>query len=240
MRTRAIAGLDGAPGGYVAAVSETGDLDDARLVWVDDLGAFLARPFAAVAIDMPIGLPDSVGPGGRGPERALRARLGARQSSVFAIPARAAVEAADYAGACARALATSQPPKKVSKQAFCLFPKIRALDLLLRADAELAARVFEVHPEGAFAAMKGAPLVQPKKVKSAPHAPGLAERRALLAAQGLSSAALAAPPPAGAGGDDALDALACLWTARRIRDGEALRHGEGERDAFGLPITIWS
>ena len=69
-----------------------------------------------VAVDMPIGLPERVQGSGRGPEQLVRPLLGARQSSVFAIPARCAVEAADYAEACARALAASDPPRKVSKQ----------------------------------------------------------------------------------------------------------------------------
>lgn len=236
-----IAGLDGCKAGWIAAIRPAGEVAATRIEVVADLAAFLARPGLAVAaIDMPIGLPERIAGGGRGPEQALRPHLGARQSSVFAIPARAAVEAADYAGACAAAAATSDPPRKVSKQAFCLFPKIRALDALLRADANLAARVFETHPEGAFAAMAGAPLAQPKKVKSRPHGPGLAERAALLEATGVPRALLDAPAPRGAGADDALDALACAWTADRILRGDAIRRGPDARDAHGLPIAIWS
>src|SRR5262249_61601610 len=52
------------------------------------------RPSVA-AVDMPIGLPERTGPKGRTPERLVRSLLGARQSSVFSIPSRAAV----YAGA---------------------------------------------------------------------------------------------------------------------------------------------
>ena len=153
-----IAGIDGCKAGWIAAIRPAGEVAATRLEVVADLAAFLARPgLAAAAIAVPIGLPERVAGGGRGPEQALRPLLGARRSSVFSIPSRAAVEAADYAGACAAAAATSDPPRKVSKQAFCLFPKIRALDALLRADANLAARVFETHPEGAFAAMAGAP-----------------------------------------------------------------------------------
>jgi predicted RNase H-like nuclease len=240
MRTQTLAGLDGCRAGFVAAISDSGAPGETRIEVVPDPALFLARPFVTVAVDMPIGLPERIGPAGRGPEKALRARLGARQSSVFAIPSRAAVFAPDYAAACAAALATSDPPRKVSRQAFALFPKIRALDALLRADPALVAIVHEAHPEGAFAAMAGAPLAEPKKAKGAPYPPGLDERRALLAAQGFDPALLSAPPPPGAGRDDVLDALACLWTARRLRDGLAVRHGHGERDAFGLPIAIWS
>jgi len=37
------------------------------------------------------------------------------------------------AAACAAALATSDPPRKVSKQCFHIFPRIREIDALLRA-----------------------------------------------------------------------------------------------------------
>jgi predicted RNase H-like nuclease len=67
---------------------------------------------AVIAVDMPIGLPDRIRGAGRGPEQAIRPLLGPRQSSVFSIPARAAVEAETYGEACARALETSDPPKK--------------------------------------------------------------------------------------------------------------------------------
>jgi predicted RNase H-like nuclease len=40
--------------------------------------------------------------------------------------------------------------------------------------------------------------------------------------------------------DDILDALAALWTARRIQSGSATRlpSGPEERDAFGLPMQM--
>ena len=44
-------------------------------------------------------------------------------------------------------------------------------------------------------------------------------------------------PPASAALDDALDALACAWTALRWRRGEAEVLG-GEVDATGVPMRI--
>jgi predicted RNase H-like nuclease len=38
--------------------------------------------------------------------------------------------------------------------------------------------------------------------------------------------------------DDALDALACAWAARRWRCGEARVLGDGERDAHGVLMRI--
>ena len=44
---------------------------------------------------------------------------------------RSAVLAEDYRAACAAALATSDPPRKIARQAFMLFPKVRELDALM-------------------------------------------------------------------------------------------------------------
>ena len=135
------------------------------------------------------------------------------------------------------ALATSDPPRSVQKQLFLIGPRIREIDVLLRADAALAARVFEVHPELAFWRLNGdQPLALPKKVK-----PGLALRRRLLIAAGFPRSAVAAPPPKGAGADDVLDALACAAIARRISAGLARSFPDTPaRDDYGLPMAIWA
>src|SRR5262245_21340164 len=172
---------------------------------------------AVIAVDIPIGLPERVGYGGRAAENAVRPLLGARQSSVFSVPSRAAIEAADYRDACGIALATSDPPRSVSKQLYMLVPKIREVDACLRADAGAAARVLEVHPELAFWQLNGRrALDQPKKVKGRCYEPGLALRRELLLAAGLPPTAVHMDAPKGTGPDDVLDALACAAIARRI------------------------
>jgi predicted RNase H-like nuclease len=195
-----------------------------------------------IAIDIPIGLPERAGYGGRAAENAVRPLLGARQSSVFSVPSRAAIAAQDYREACRIALATSEPPRKVSKQLFMLTPKIREVDAALRADATLSQRVFEVHPEVAFWRLNGeAALSEPKKVKGRPHEPGLALRRCLLIKAGLPAAAVDASPPKGADPDDLIDALACAAIARRIYTGEARPFPDPpERDAFDLLMAIWA
>lgn len=238
-----LAGVDGCPAGWIAVVAGASFVDPHIVVLpqVDALFEGSGVP-DIIAIDMPIGLPARVGPGGRGPEAALRPHLGARQSSVFSVPARTAVYAGDYAGACAAALAASDPPRKVSKQCFHLFPRIREVDALLRDRPELRQRVFESHPEGAFMRMNGGhPLAEPKKVKSRPHGPGLDERRALLLAAGLPQALVEAKPPRGAGADDLLDACACLVTAHRLKTGTAVSFPTVPgRDEHGLAIAIWA
>src|SRR4029077_14705545 len=116
---------DGCRAGWIVAfVRSVGD--EVRVRIVQRFADVLAAPEAPaiIAVDMPIGLPDRIGPDGRGPERAIRPLLGARQSSVFSVPPRGAIYAPDFGAACAAALAASEPPRKVSKQLFMIAPKI--------------------------------------------------------------------------------------------------------------------
>ncbi len=138
-----VAGVDGCKAGWVAVIRNLDDPAELKLIVVPtfvDIVGFTPH-LAIIAVDMPIGLPDRIGPGGRGPEKAARKHLGMRQSSVFTVPSRAAVYEDEYLKACATALATSEPPKKVSKQCFFLFPKIREIDALMT--PELETRVHE-------------------------------------------------------------------------------------------------
>lgn len=235
-----IAGVDGCRGGWIAAIAENGG--ESRLLVAPTLATLLAgrEPPLMLAIDMPIGLPDATAAGGRGPEQAVRPLLGARQSSVFAIPARPAVFAQEYRAACDLALATSQPPRKVSKQGFQLFPKIREVDVLLRDDPELQSRIRESHPELVFRLLAGAPLAHPKKIKGRVNPAGMGERRTLLIGAGLDPALVGQAPPRGAAADDALDALACLVCAREIAAGRGRAFPDPPgRDSHGLPVAIW-
>ena len=237
-----LAGLDGCRAGWIAVfIRPQGD--DARVAVISNFSDVIAAPMPTViAVDMPIGLPERTGMGGRAAENAVRPLLGARQSSVFSVPSRQAIYAADYAQTCAAALATSDPPRKVSKQLFNIGPKIREVDEALRADAALASRTFEVHPEVAFWRLNGErPLDEPKKVKSRPYEPGLALRRGLLIAAGLPRAIVESAQAKGAAPDDLLDALACAAIARRIHAGIAEPFPKSPpRDAYGLPMAIWA
>ena len=238
-----LAGLDGCRTGWVAAFVRP-EGADAHVRILPRFAGVLAAPEAPaiVAVDMPIGLPDRIGPDGRGPERAIRPLLGARQSSVFPVPPRAAVYAADFGAACAAALAASEPPRKVSKQLYMIAPKIREVDEFLRAHPATTDRVYEVHPELAFWRLNGErALDQPKKVKGVCYEPGLGLRRRLLIAAGMPPAIVNGSPPKGAGADDLLDALACAAIARRLHAGTAQSFPDApSRDAFGLPVAIWA
>src|SRR6476659_10058646 len=143
-----LAGVDGCAGGWIAAfVRPQGGEASVRIVArFTEVLAAPERP-AIVAVDMPIGLPERVGAGGRAAENSVRPLLGARQSSVFSVPSRAAIYAGGYGEACRIAQLTSEPPRKVSKQLFNIAAKIREVDEALRAAPDAAGRGFEVHPE---------------------------------------------------------------------------------------------
>lgn len=245
-----VAGVDGCPGGWLVVVRP---LDDAGAAVAMIVPAFadviagleghgpwqLPGRLAAIAVDIPIGLPRVGTIGGRAADREARAGLGGRQSAVFAVPARVAVMETEYARACEVAFAHSDPPRKVSKQTFFLFPKIREVDGFVT--PELQARVVECHPEVAFWGINGCrALEEPKKVKSRPYPPGLAFRRRLLTGEGYREALLTtAFPTSKAGADDLLDAVACSWTAARLARGEARRFPQApELDARGLRMEI--
>jgi predicted RNase H-like nuclease len=251
---RAAAGVDGCKAGWVAVIREPG-----QAAYTCVIGSFAALiemlpGDAAVAVDMPIGLPDFTHHGGRGPETLVRRFLGERQSSVFSIPSRAAVYATDeefmtverwyeaHRLASDVARETSDPPRGVSIQAFGIFSKIRELDRLLLARQELRGRIIESHPEAAFWRLNGgAAMALPKKIKGRVNPSGMEERKALLARCGHDRAFLDRPPPRGAAEDDVLDAAAVMLVAERFIRGEAVSFPDPPGiDGLGNPVAIWT
>lgn len=215
-------GVDGCRGGWLAAVT-----DDAgtRWHWTADVAELLAEPADAIAIDIPIGLPDA---GTRACDVEARRRLGARRSSVFAAPIRPVLGCPTYADA--RALLASLGGASMSAQAFGLVRAVREVDEHV-SPAE-AGRVVEAHPELAFQLLSGLGLAAKKTDE------GRAQRVAALSTVWPDAAALVASAPRPAAPDDALDALVCAWVARRWVRGDAVVLGDGGRDARGLPMRI--
>jgi predicted RNase H-like nuclease len=227
--TVAVAGADGCRAGWVVAVLHpVGSEPRLDLTVVPSIGPVVddvaAGRVAALAVDMPIGLPDS---GPRACDIAARRTLGPRRSSVFPAPVRSVVGAATYAEALVRSRAASG--RGLSKQAFNLVPAIAELDAALTPARR--AGVVEAHPEMAFARLAGAPCAHPKRT-----AEGRAERLALLAAAGLGDLSTVRLP--GSAPDDVLDAAVLTLTAARAHAGTADRLGDGTLDARGLAMEI--
>jgi predicted RNase H-like nuclease len=100
-----VAGVGGCRGGWLVALSDLQSRScELRLCATFAEVLALADAPAIIAVDMPIGLPDQAGRGGRACDVDARSRLGERQSSVFSVPARAAIMETGYARACAAPL----------------------------------------------------------------------------------------------------------------------------------------
>jgi predicted RNase H-like nuclease len=238
-----VAGVDGCRAGWVVVTHFVGKPETARVSLQGSFADVLAmqpRP-VMIAIDIPIGLADRVGLGGRACDVAARLPLGDRRSSVFSVPARAAVMQADYRAACDIAFAHSDPPRKVAKQAFNIFPKIREVDALMT--PALQKRVVECHPELVFWRLNGRmPLTLAKKLKSRGHPDGLDQRRALLHRWGFPKSAWhdIQLRKVDAGDDDIVDAFANSAAAADIY--RKLAHRVPDRppvDSKGLRMEIW-
>ena len=242
------AGVDGCKGGWIA-VRRVGGLPIEVRVFkrFADIVAWLPDD-AVIAVDMPIGLPETGTPGGRAAERAARPLLKKRRSSLFAIPSRSGtyavtgpVEKGGYAAAHAlaskEARRTSEPPTGVSIQAFGIFTKIREIDALLRETPALQQRVFESHPEIAFLTLNGGMEMTWNKSG----VDGEAERRQVLLAHGFDASFLSQTllPRSQAKQDDFLDACILALVAERIARGEAVSYpNPPDRDEFGLRVSI--
>jgi predicted RNase H-like nuclease len=224
-RSVRVVGVDGIPSGWAGVELVDGTLSSARaFARLSDL--LDAYPDAVVvAVDIPIGLPET---GPREADVAAKFFLKPRHSSVFLVPPRTVLEAHSYDDALQRCAQLGRPG--ISQQAYALRGKILEVDELARPGD----RLYEVHPEVSFQAMKGAALSHGKKSWN-----GFAERRRLLNAAGIE---LPHDPLdlADASVDDVLDAAAAAWSARRIARGEARTLPEHEVvDERGRRIAIW-
>ncbi|WP_165354463.1 DUF429 domain-containing protein [Nocardioides glacieisoli] len=200
-----VLGVDACRGGWVGVVI---DPDRRTSVFsaatIASLVALVRETYdvVVVAIDIPIGLPDS---SGRRADAEARRELVGKASSIFSTPTRSALEAPTYAeGRAANVAATGGT--SVSAQAYALREKVLQVDEWVRGRPGL--EVVEVHPELSFARMAGAPVLASKK-----DADGVRARREALAAHGI-----VAPPWFRGGGfaeDDLLDACAAAWSAVR-------------------------
>lgn len=225
-----VAGADGARGGWVAVVADTDNAGPSELRFVERL-AQLTQPgdLAVLAVDMPMGFPDKAEKGGRACERAARAALPGKASSVFSSPCRAALAMTDYRKAIAK------NGIGLSRQAFNIFPKMRELDALVRSRPKC--RIVEAHPELGFARLAGKPVLAPKKTPE-----GRKKRLALLKREGFGLVAhwLDLLPRKLVQPDDVIDAAMVCLAALRVARGEAeCFPAEPPVDRYGIEIAIW-
>jgi predicted RNase H-like nuclease len=211
-----VTGIDGYPRGWVAARLDP-DLSSPEVHWttceVSDIASLLHSD-DVVGIDMPIGLADR---GWRDCDHQARAALGRARSRVFLTPPRAVLALGLSApNSDVQSLSRELTGQGTSRQAMGLAERILALDAALAASpGSGTGTVIEVHPELSFAEMGGRPLASKKS------ASGVGERLEALSAWIPDPAAALARAPHDVPVDDALDALACAWTAQRWGAGTA-------------------
>ena len=212
--TPRVAGVDGCRTGWVVATID---------------GVAVSRSFATiadgnfdvVAVDMPIGLPDTWG---RAADRAARAYIRPRGACVFPAPPRPLLAFDTYADANAACKASYG--RGLTRQTFNLFPKLREVDAVI--DATNQSRFAEASPECSFRALTGN-VLPPKRTRE-----GRELRRTALEAE-FGPIERRVP---GARTDDVLDAYALLWTARRHAAGTAICLAGDEIDGRGLVMRI--
>lgn len=225
-----VLGVDACQGGWVGVV-----LDTERRAWPFSASAIgslvdLVRErydIGVVAIDIPIGLPDTTG---RSADAEARRALPGKASSVFSTPVRAALEAPTYEAARAANLAATGGRTSVSAQAYALREKVLQVDAWVR--GRPGVEVIEVHPEVSFALLAGAPVLARKK-----DADGVRARREALAAHGVTAPPWLRGSPFAE--DDLLDACAAAWSAVRHALGASVSFPAApEVFSDGLPAAI--
>jgi predicted RNase H-like nuclease len=147
-----VVGVDGCPGGWVAVELAGGAF--AGALFVTELATLLDTSTAGViGVDMPLGL---LTEGWRAADQAARAVLGPRRASVFLVPPRSVWARDDFAAANAHC--RSLTGNGLTQQTWGLRHKVLEADALRE---RMPGRLFEVHPEVAFAAMAARPRPQP-------------------------------------------------------------------------------
>jgi predicted RNase H-like nuclease len=168
-------GIDACKGGWLCAVI------------TDDKGDYLFETSLSklinslpegnrILVDMPIGLlsKEIEGYSSRPCDAAARKMLGKKHSSVFNPPCMEALYETDYWKASATNNAVLG--KKLSKQSWYLFPKIKEINAFLHLNPLWKSRVLEAHPELAFQFLnQNRPLQHSKKTKE-----GIDERLEIL------------------------------------------------------------
>ncbi|QJR10488.1 hypothetical protein DSM104443_01552 [Usitatibacter rugosus] len=227
-----LAGVDGCKGGWIYVLEGPSGVSAGV---EGDLEALMRQLSGCkvVCVDIPIGFSNE---GQRDCDRAARQMLGRpRGSSVFSPAVRSVVEmnVNDYRALCEEHRRVDG--RGLSQQSVAILPKMREVDVYLRAHPDCLDVVREVHPEVCFAAWNGGTPMQLRKSLSA----GAAEREAIVDSSwpGFRSGLVVRGGPYAR--DDLNDAIAALWTARRVAKSAASPLGGGARDSRNLPMEIW-
>lgn len=151
-------GIDGCRGGWIIAWLK--DEQHAEIFLVESLHPFLekAPKQAVILIDMILYKDNEIAP--RPFDQLAKSQLGKWHSRVFPAPPKVALKGKNYLAACS--LSFYQSGKKISKQCYNLFPKIREANH----PSIPAKKLIEYHPEIAFKQLnKNAAIEASKKTE---------------------------------------------------------------------------
>ncbi len=204
-----VAGIDGSHAGWISVIRKIDKENYYKLVFAKKLSALFNNKLNLVLIDMPVGLDEEIGTGGRLVDKLARKKLIKRKSSIFNAPSRLTLKARNYQEA-------NKTNKKhglgISKQSWNLIPKIKELESLMQQSNRPL--IYESHPEICFQEMNNNALSCSKKEKS-----GIEERRKILASNGFKLEFLdkyLQERNKNFKSDDFLDACAISWSALRV------------------------
>lgn len=221
-----VIGLDGFRSGWVGV-----SLDDSAhdIKFFKSIEEVLDHPFSVAMIDIPIGLPES---GTRLCDREARTLLGRDRNRVFLGARRPLLRFGAHEYDSANSWGKSVGAG-VSKQLFCLLPKIAEVDAVM--NEPLQQRIRETHPELVFFRLNDWQPLPSKKTKE-----GGMTRRHLIREQGISQIDKWLDEiriGTGAKADDVLDACAAAIAAREPQ--KRLPEAMTEVDSRGLKMEIW-
>ena len=228
-----LAGVDGCKNGWIVALAGAWPCPSPiQIRFCADFEQVLQATTAcrAVAVDMPIGLPDDDAP--RACDREAQQALGSQRSSIFLAPPRRALEA--------------QNPREFQRihreirgvgaglPVWGIVPKMREVNFAFEQNPALQERVFEFHPELTWRRLAGGSTQLASKKTAA----GILDRIAVLnrTAGQWASAGSAYEIPGKPAIDDVLDAISGLAAAQAFLKAN---RPEAPRNARGIRMEIW-
>ena len=237
-----LAGVDGCKSGWIVAFSQSWpSLEPIQFEYCTDFTAVLRATShcSVVAVDMPIGLPDSSDL--RECDVQAHHALGSKGSSVFMTPPRACIDAKDVREF--QSLHRQSRKKGAGLPVWGIVPKMRDVNRIMEerycSDQNIQDRVIEFHPELTWCRLAGSEGLLSKHI-----AEGILQRIALLERD--SHGWLPVFPKRLEGSpsiDDILDAVAGLSAAQSYLGRSERTHryplNGVVRNGVGLRMEIW-
>ena len=151
-----VIGIDGCKAGWI--IAKTLENESISFQIIKNLNDLKRINVSHIGIDIPLQLSHT---GKRFAEIEARSLLKNRACTIFTPPTLNALRAKNYMDACE--VNFKECGKRISKQSWNLFPKIKEAQEFLENKSINKLRVFEVHPELSFMAMNDMSLVQASK-----------------------------------------------------------------------------